>query len=86
MGNAENAEMTSSARIPPGTNIFQKEGLKARGNLLNTINGNFTAATRSGLLSNNAAFKWFLRYFTFWPELFKLPNDNGMKYKEMLSL
>ena len=78
MGSAEGAEMTS-ARIPSGTNIFQKEGLKARGNLLNTINGNFTAATRSGLLSNNAAFKWFLRHFMFCPQVCKLPNDKGIE-------
>lgn len=38
--------------LQPGANMFQKEGMKSRGNLLSTVNGNFTAATRSGLLSN----------------------------------
>ena len=40
------------ASIQAGVNIFQKEGMKSRGNLLSTVNGNFTAATRTGLLSN----------------------------------
>jgi len=40
------------ASIQPGVNMFQKEGMKSRGNLMSTVNGNFTAATRSGLLSN----------------------------------
>ena len=40
------------ASIQPGVNIFQKEGMMSRGNLLSTVNGNFTAATRTGLLSN----------------------------------
>lgn len=48
--NVSNTEMTR-ASIQPGVNIFQKEGLKCRGNLLNTVNGSFTAATRGGLLS-----------------------------------
>ena len=39
--------------LQPGANMFQKEGMKSRGNLLSTVNGNFTAATRSGLLSNS---------------------------------
>ena len=54
--NTANTEMKKAA-IQPGVNMFQKEGLKCRGNLLNTVNGNFTAATRGGLLSSST-FKW----------------------------
>jgi len=49
--NGSNSTMRRGS-IQPGNNLFQKEGMKSRGNLLSTVNGNFTAATRSGLLSN----------------------------------
>jgi len=53
--NDQNGPSSSMRRasIQPGVNMFQKEGMKSRGNLLSTVNGNFTAATRNGLLSNS---------------------------------
>lgn len=50
---ADNDQNGSISNMRKASNIFQKEGMKSRGNLLSTVNGNFTAATRTGLLSNS---------------------------------
>jgi len=42
------------ASILPGAKA-NSDAFKCRGNLLNTVNGNFTAATRTSLLSQNRA-------------------------------
>ena len=54
-GNDQNGPSSSMRRgsVQPGVNMFQKVDMKSRGNLLSTVNGNFTAATRNGLLSNS---------------------------------